>query len=112
MTGLPGQQFAQLAHILGRAGIIEPQPRQRAPRTTFGGLLQQTLQILVNHRNFLCVYCPKMGYAAQMGRWIFMTLCILLLVAGGYWLLQHEGIQSCNQLGGDWDYARWKCNSG
>jgi hypothetical protein len=53
-----------------------------------------------------------MGYAAQMGRWIFMTLCILLLVAGGYWLLQHEGIQSCNQLGGDWDYARWKCNSG
>ncbi|WP_160353780.1 hypothetical protein [Sphingorhabdus profundilacus] len=47
-----------------------------------------------------------------MGRWIFITLCILLLVAGGYWYLKREGIQSCNAIGGEWDYARWKCNSG
>jgi hypothetical protein len=47
-----------------------------------------------------------------MGRWIFITLCIVALVVGGYWLLQHEGIQNCNNVGGDWDYARWKCNTG
>ena len=53
-----------------------------------------------------------MGYAHRMGRWIFLTLCIVALVAGGYWLLQHEGIKSCNNIGGEWDYARWKCNTG
>ncbi len=47
-----------------------------------------------------------------MGRWIFMTLCIILLVAGGYWLLQHEGISACDDVGGSWDYSRWKCNNG
>jgi hypothetical protein len=61
---------------------------------------------------FLCVNGPEMGYTFRMGRWIFITLCILLLVAGGYWLLQHEGIQSCAQYGGEWDYARWTCKSG
>ncbi|HEV7233349.1 MAG TPA: hypothetical protein VGN36_03815 [Sphingorhabdus sp.] len=41
-----------------------------------------------------------------------MTVCILLLVAGGYWLLQNEGISSCNSVGGEWNYARWKCDAG
>lgn len=53
-----------------------------------------------------------MRYDPCMGRWIFMILCIILLVAGGYWLLQHEGISGCNDIGGEWDYARWTCNSG
>jgi hypothetical protein len=47
-----------------------------------------------------------------MGRWIFMTLCIIALVAGGYWLLQHEGRNSCADVGGRWDYSRWKCDAG
>lgn len=41
-----------------------------------------------------------------------MTLCILLLVAGGYWILRQEGISNCNAVGGSWDYARWTCNVG
>ncbi len=41
-----------------------------------------------------------------------MALCILLLVAGSYWLLQNEGISSCNDIGGEWDYSRWKCDTG
>lgn len=41
-----------------------------------------------------------------------MILCIIMLVAGGYWLLQHEGISSCNNIGGEWDYSRWTCKSG
>jgi hypothetical protein len=37
---------------------------------------------------------------------------ILLLVAGGFWFLQHEGIRDCNRQGGEWDYSRWTCNTG
>lgn len=47
-----------------------------------------------------------------MGRWIFIIACILLFVAAGYWFLQREGIDSCNAIGGVWDYARWTCNAG
>jgi hypothetical protein len=53
-----------------------------------------------------------MGYEPLMGRWIFMTLCILILVAGGYWFLQQEGVGSCSDVGGRWDYSRWKCETG
>lgn len=52
------------------------------------------------------------AYLARMGRWIFITLCILLLVAGTYWFLQKTGIEHCQQIGKSWDYAGWKCNTG
>jgi hypothetical protein len=48
---------------------------------------------------------------AAMGRWIFVIACILLFVAGGYWFLQHTGVDKCNEIGGVWDYARWTCNT-
>lgn len=47
-----------------------------------------------------------------MGRWIFMTLCVILVVAGGYWLLQNAGVSRCSEYGGEWDYSRWKCDNG
>jgi hypothetical protein len=45
-----------------------------------------------------------------MGRWIVMALCILLIVAGTYWFLQHSAVASCEDAGGVWDYSRWTCN--
>jgi hypothetical protein len=46
-----------------------------------------------------------------MGRWIYITLCILLLVAGTYWFLQKAGIENCQKMGKSWDYAGWKCQT-
>ena len=52
-----------------------------------------------------------MGYVTVMGRWITITVVILLLVAGTSWLLKREGVENCNDRGGDWDYARWACDT-
>jgi hypothetical protein len=44
-----------------------------------------------------------------MGRWIRIIVIILLLVAGAYWFLERKGIESCQQQGRAWDYARQAC---
>jgi hypothetical protein len=48
----------------------------------------------------------------SMGKWIKIVIIILMLVAGSYWFLQHEGVKRCQANGGEWDYPRWACNTG
>ena len=43
------QQFTQFAHVFRGMRIVQSQSGQRTIRTGFGGLLQQTLQILFRH---------------------------------------------------------------
>ena len=45
-----------------------------------------------------------------MGRWLSVIIAILLVVAGGYWLLNRTGSHACYEKGGSWDSTHLRCN--